>query len=252
MGFVAVHGYGRSCEIRLRPGLVSPAAFTGLQQYLQGRTYDRIVTAQYDTDWTYGMHASKEQALAKIEASLASSRKPKFGDYLIRPLSKAELPRTTPMHQALHSLIENWPMLSQSVHRDGLSNIVKQSLQGRYHLMQASSSAQNLIFGEIGNGFVSYSDNWRMQSVGRAISEHEDTKYGEFVTQSCNEALINGHPTICDVDAVINTPKLGRARVRYKRVFLPSRSIGGGTWMLTSSILDPTIDLRVDLLNKAG
>ena len=38
----------------------------------------------------------------------------------------------------------------------------------------------------------------------------------------------------------------------YKRLYLPARGMGGGTWLLTSSILDPTIDLRVDLLDKTA
>jgi hypothetical protein len=252
MGFVAIHGYGRSCEIRLRPQLVSPACFAAIKTWMSGRTFERVVTAAYDHDWSYGLFADKDAALAKIETILSVALEPRPGDYLVRSIAKDEMPRTTRLHQALHSLIENWPMLSQAVHRDGLAKIIQTTLQGRYHVMQAHSGSRTLTFGEIGHGFVSYSDNWRLQSIGQAISEHEDIKYGQFVAQSCHEALISDMPTISDVDAVINTPKIGRARVRYKRIFLPSRSIGGGTWMLTSSILDPTIDLRVDLLNKAS
>ncbi|MEQ1611673.1 MAG: hypothetical protein ABL904_02890 [Hyphomicrobiaceae bacterium] len=252
MGFIAVHGYGRSCEIRLRPSLVSPAAFAALQHYLRTRVFERIVTARYDTDWVYGLHANKDAALAKIEASLASSLSPRPGDYLVRSIAKDELPRNTPFHDALHSLIENWPTLSQSVHRDGLSNIIKQSLQGRYHLMVSPNGADTLAYSEIGNGFVSYSESWVAQAIGKAIEEHEDTAYGSWVASNCREAMKLNSPVLCDVDAIMNTSKLGRARIRYKRLFLPTRSIGGGAWLLTSSILDPTIDLRVDMLRKSA
>jgi hypothetical protein len=250
MGFVAVHGYGRSCEIRLRPSMVSPAAFEALQGHLKGRTYDRVVTAHYNEEWTYGLHASKEVALAKIEASLALSRKPRPGDYLVRSLKKADLPRTTPLHQALHSLIENWPMLSQTVHRDGLSNIVKQSLQGRYTLVDAAPDGRDLTFREIGGGFMSYNDDWVARSQGRPVDNLEDAAYGRWAAAGYREALRSGQPTLCQVDAIMNTPRLGRARVRYARVLLPVRSIGGAM-LLTSSILDPTIDLRAEFLRKA-
>lgn len=252
MGFIAVHGYGRSCEIRLRPNIVSPAAFAALRQHLKVRVFDRIVTAQFDSDWVYGLHASKDAALAKIETMLAASSKPRPGDYLVRSISKGDLPRNTPFHDALHSLIENWAMLSQSVHREGLSNIIKQSLQGRYHLMVSDDGSDSLAYREIGDGFVSYSESWVAQAIGKAIEEHEDKAYGSWIASYCREAMKSNAPVLCDVDAIMNTRKLGRARVRYKRLFLPTRGIGGGAWLLTSSVLDPTIDLRVDLLQKSA
>ena len=251
MGFIAVHGYGRSCEIRLRPNIVTPAAFAALRQHLKDRVFDRIVTAQFDSDWVYGLHASKDAALAKIETSLATSSKPRPGDYLMRPLTKAELPRTTPMHQALHSLIENWPTLSRSVHRDGLSNILKQSLQGRYTVVEAAPDGRDLTFREIGDGFMSYNDDWVTRSQGRPVDNLEDAAYGRWAASGYREALRSGQPTLCQVDAIMNTPRLGRARIRYARVLLPVRSIGGAL-LLTSSILDPTIDLRAELLKKTA
>ncbi len=252
MGFVAVNLYGRSCEIRLRPRLVTPHSFASLRQWLQGRDFERVVTAHFDTDWVYGLHANLRVAVDKLDKVLSKANAPRPGDFLMRQLPKDELPRTTTMHRALHSLIENWPMLSQSVHRDGLSNIIKQSLQGRYHMMHEAPGSQQLTFGEIGTGFVSYSEEWRMQSIGKSIIEHEDSSYGKWVASHCHAAVTAAQPMICDVDAIMTTPRLGRARLRYKRLFLPSQGMGGGTWLLTSSILDPTIDLRVDLLDKTG
>jgi hypothetical protein len=252
MGFIAVHGYGRSCEIRLRPQVVTVAAFSTLKDWLTGRNFERIVTACFEADWVYGLHASHDKATAKLDTMITAARGARPGDYLMRTLKKDDLPRTTPLHKALHSLIENWPMLSQSVHRNGLSNIIQQSLQGRYHVMIAKSGASALTFGEIGSGFVSYSDNWRAQAIGKSIADHEDMNYGSWVASNCHGALAAGTPTLCDVDAIMTTPKLGRARLRYKRLYLPARGIGGGTWLLTSSILDPTIDLRVNLFDKTG
>jgi hypothetical protein len=252
MGFISVHGYGRSCEIRLRPQVVTAAAFAALKDWMVGRRFDRIVTACFESDWAYGLHVNQEKAAAKLEAMISAAQGPRPGDYLMRPLKKDDLPRTTLLHQALHSLIENWPMLSQSVHRNGLSNIIQQSLQGRYHVMVAHDGAPTLTFGEIGTGFVSYSDAWRAQAVGKSIANHEDMNYGSWVASNCHDALATGTPTLCDVDAIMSTPRLGRARLRYKRLYLPSRGLGGGTWLLTSSILDPTIDLRVNLLDKTA
>jgi hypothetical protein len=252
MGFIAIHRYGRSCEIRLRPDIVTPPAFAAFKAWVGERTFERIVTACFSNDWAYGLHIAQDKAVAKLEATVAAARSARPSDYLTRALTKDELPKTTPLHMALHSLIENWPMLSQSVHRDGLSNIIKNSLQGRYHVMRAASGGRELTFGEIGTGFVSYSDDWRQQVIGRSIAQHEDQSYGSWVAKCCHEAMSAGRPTICDVDAIMSTPRLGRARLRYKRLFLPSRGMGGGTWMLTSSILDPTIDLRVELLEKTA
>lgn len=252
MGFVAVHGYGRSCEIRLRPRLVTAAAFTGLANWVRSHKFDRIVTAHFTDDWVYGLHANGDVAIAKLEALLSNSQRVQHGDYLMRHLKKDELPRTTQMHQALHSLIENWPMLSQSVHREGLRNIIETSLQGRYTIVDAVPDASELMFREIGSGFLSYNDEWVARSKGLRVEELEDSAYGRWAATGYRQALRNGIPLLCDVDAIMQTPRLGRARIRYKRLLFPSRSIAGGAWLLTSSVLDPTIDLRIDLGKKSA
>lgn len=250
MGFIALHGYGRSCEIRLRPQLVSAAAFNALSAWVKSHKVDRIVTAHYTDDWVYGLHANSETALAKIEAMLAASKQVKAGDFLMRALTKEELPRSTDMHRALHSLIENWPMLSQSIHHDGLRRLIQHSLQGRYHLIDAREGKHELVFREIGKGFISYSDEWMTRAIGQTIEDQDDSTYGQWVASVYRDALKSGRPVICDVDVITSTRKLGRARLRYKRVLLPSRSIASGTWLLNSSIMDPSIDLRIQTTAK--
>lgn len=252
MGFIAINIYGRSCEIRLRPSLLKQSAFSALRAWLCKRSYDRIVTVRFETDWVYGLHANRQVALDRLEQALAKAQAPRPGDYLMRTLAVHELPRTTPQHLALHSLIENWPALSQLVHRNGLWNIIKQSLQGRYHIIDAKDGRQDMTFREIGTGFVSYSADWVARAVGNSISQQEDQSYGQWVAATYRTALKNGQPLVCDVDTIMNTPTLGRARLRYKRVLLPARSAGGGMWLLNSSIIDPSIDLRAEILDKSA
>jgi hypothetical protein len=249
LGFIAVHGYGRSCEIRLRPQVATPAAFDALRDWLKGRAFDRIVTAHYEQDWVYGLHGNRDAATARLENVLAQSRAPRPGDYLTRNVAPDDLGTTTPLHRALSSLVKNWPMLSQSVHRDGLAQIIT-SLKGRYHLVDAHDGQRDLTFREIGPGFISYSDDWVARAVGTSIEDQEDKAYGRWVAKNYREVLAHGRPTVCDVDTIMMTPRLGRARVRYKRVLLPARDVGGGTWLFNSSIIDPSIDLRADLLEK--
>lgn len=253
MGFIAVHTYGRSCEIRMRPRIVTQRAFAALSSWVRSHNFERIVTAHFAADdWVYGLHGSGDIALGKLDALLATSARSQPGDYLMRQLSKDQLPRTTHTHRALHALIEDWPQLSQSVSRGGLTRLIRDSLKNRYHLMHVGATSDQLTFGEIGSGFISYSEDWRARSVGAAVSDHEDRNYGKWVAQCCHDAIRSGEPALCDVDAIIDTPRLGRARVRYKRLFLPARGAGNGTWLLTSSILDPTIDLRVEVLDKTA
>ena len=252
LGFIAVHIYGRSCEIRFRPRIVKTAAFTGLKEWIRPRKFERIVTAHFTNDWIYGLHNSDQAALAKIDALASSNQRVQTSDYLMRALRKDQLPRSTPLHRALHTLIEDWPTLSQSVHRDSLRTVIEQSLQGRYTLVDALPGTQDLVFREIGHGFLSYNDEWVARTRGHLVEELEDAAYGRWAASGYRDALRLGTPTLCDVDAIMETSRLGRARIRYKRVVLPVRSVANGSWLLTSSILDPTIDLRVDLLQESA
>lgn len=252
LGFIAVHCYGRSCEIRHRPRLVTPPALNALIAWLKERDFDRVVAAHFDTDWRYGLFAGKDAALAKIEKLIGANREQRIDDRLTRQIPKDELPRATPLHQALHSLIENWPMLSQSVHRDALWSILRHSLDGRFHIMDCYKGTHELVFREIGHGFVSYSDRWMSRAIGSAVEDQEDAAYGRWLAAHCKAALQVGEPSVWDIDAIMSTAKLGRARLRYKRVLLPARGAGGGVWLLSSSILDPSIDLRLNLLDKSA
>ncbi len=109
-----------------------------------------------------------------------------------------------------------------------------------------------MIFREIGDGFVSYTAEWAMQAIGKPISEQDDRAYGQWVESVYRQVLATGLPAVADVDVVVTTSKLGRTRLRYKRVLLPARTLGGGMWLLNSSIIDPSIDLRVELLKKSA
>jgi len=251
MGFAAVNIYGRSCEIRIRPGLIKPKTLASLVDWLRARHFDRLITAPFDTHWRYRLHANRDAALRELGELVAAGRQPQPGDYLMRPLPGKTLPEVSPMHQALNSLIRNWPMLSQSVHRDGLWHIIL-SLQGRYHVVDAEPESQRLKFREIGRGFISYSDDWVSRACGTAIEEQEDPAYGRWVASVYRDVIAAGVPSVCDVDTIMTTPRLGRARVRYKRVLLPTRSAAGGFWLLSSSIIDNSIDLRAGLLQETA
>ncbi len=251
MGFAAVNIYGRSCEIRLRPGLIGTKTVASLVSWLTTRRFDRLIVAHFDSYWRYTMHAGLDAALGGLQKLVSKCQQPRPSDYIMRPLEAKDFPATTPMHQALNSLIRNWPMLSQSVHQDGLWHIIM-SLQGRYHKIDAKPDTQCLTFREIGDGFDSYSDDWVARACGTAIEDQEDGAYGQWVAGVYRDALKSGVPSICDVDTIMTTKKLGRARVRYKRVLLPTRSLSGGTWLLSSSIIDHSIDLRADMLQESA
>ncbi len=252
LGFIAITLYGNSCEIRTRPRLVSPKSLESLCTWLDKRQFARVVTVHFDTDWRYRMHTNGVAALSALHQLLSVEQQLRPGDYLMQPSSIDKLPNVTPQQQALHSLLTNWQQLAQSVHRDGLKNIMKQALQGRYHIVDAATDSDTLTFREIGHGFLSYSDEWVAQACGTAIEEQEDRAYGQWIASVYRDVLRVGEPRICDVDTIMVTKRLGRARVRYKRVVLPARSTGGGMWLLNSSIIDHSIDLRANLLKKCA
>lgn len=252
LGFIAVNLYGTSCEIRLRPRLVSAKSMASLVDWLGMRQFARTVTVHFDTDWRYNLHTSVVAALSVLHNLLSAERQAGFGDYIMRPLSQSELPRSTQMHKALHHLIDNWTSLSQAANRSTLNTYIQDCLQGRYTIVDAKSDASELTYREVGRGFFSYSDDWVERTHGLSVEKLEDAAYGRWAAAGYRDALRNGVPTICDVDAIMQTPRLGRARLRYKRVLFPARSGAGGSWLLTSSIIDPTIDLRFDLLKKSA
>ena len=91
-----------------------------------------------------------------------------------------------------------------------------------------------------------YRSGWAANAEGMPVDEQPDFLYGRSVANGWRENLLMNEPHLSDVDAIISDPKDGtQFRGLYSRLTLPVPAPGGGTMLLSASLLDPKINLRV-------
>ena len=68
IGFVAAEHVDKTVRIRVRPAVVSGAAFAGLLYWLYSRSIERVVVSWFeDMTWSHALVGSREAAVAHMD-----------------------------------------------------------------------------------------------------------------------------------------------------------------------------------------
>lgn len=243
LGFVGIDNYGASCQLRLRPSLVSEACWRGVSKWLRRARSERVVVSWLGSDWSYELIRSTDVALRRVENLITSTTTARPDDFLSRPLGLDEI---SPL-SALGQIVRDWANLSTPSGQGKLRQLVEATLGDRYVLVEKSSDDGRLMFQEFGQGLFAPYETWRSCAIGAPIEEQPDRNYGRWVATAYQEVLIANQPRIAKVDAIVRWPHAGRARMRYKQVIVPILTSAGQRTLLGGPIFDNQIDLRVGL-----
>jgi hypothetical protein len=83
-------------------------------------------------------------------------------------------------------------------------------------------------------------------AVGTQLEDVPDVQYGQWVAEAHRDVHFSSNPWCGDVDAIIDRPRQGAHRVRYRRLILPFSRPGGERLLVTASSISDAIDLRVE------
>ena len=88
--------------------------------------------------------------------------------------------------------------------------------------------------------------------AGRSVlsKNQPDAIYGRFVANGLREAAIRNEPMLNDIDALVRSPGRKEQRIRYTRLTLPVLGPENDRQLLSATLLDRGIDLRIDLLDQ--
>ncbi len=239
LGFVALNIYGASCQVRLRPSVVSERAYRSLVGWLERSRNERIVLTHLDNDWSNELLRTGPSIQRRLDDLMAGAHRAKPNDFLARRLTATDLP-TGP----LRDILENWPTLGVPAGQPALMHLIELSLGQRHVTVKAGTGADKLVFHSFGAELFSNYETWRSCAVGAPIEEMPDRSYGRLVAPGYYDAMAENAPRVEEVDAIIRWPRDGRSRLRYKRLIVPLPGTGEQPLLIGGSILDPRIDLR--------
>lgn len=240
LGFIAMNVYGRSIQVRLRPGFVTAKAIAGLRGWLENATVERMVMSRFEGAWRDEM-VQAANIVPRLDEMAPQAGQSCPQDYLSQPLPIERVGNEPVVSQ----VCENWPNLVISHQTDTLVRLLRSVFKDRY--VTVRSQPGKLTFHEFGEAMFPTYDVWRSCAVGAPIQEQPDRSYGRWVSEVYSEAASGMMPHAAAVDAIINCPVRGRKRHRYQRLIFPLKAASDGQLLVGGSFDDPTIDLRVPI-----
>jgi len=239
LGFVAVDVFGRSCQVRVRPAMVSEASLQTLYAWLETNGFERVALGYFDSDWHLELHAGVGKLKNRLNLLVDGVRVQRPSHFVAEARSLDGLHA----YPCLSALIANWSSLRAEPRRSQLIAAVKTLTGGRFTLLKVERDSDRLVIDDTGSGYLTYGSDWPKRARGAPFAKQPDRDYGSWLEETFAPALISDSPLVHDVDAIVSTPAFGRYRLRYKRLILPFER-DGQRYLLASSAIESGIDLR--------
>lgn len=241
LGFIAAAEQEDSVSLRLRPAVVSPTALGALMYWLHDRPIARVLLSFLDDEWTHELIASREEAVRRLLARVSMKSEGREGDFLSQLLPLHDLQPDSP----LRALLEAWAECSGKYDPERLHAVIEQALNGRFVLFEAPAGSPSVYVKEVGRGLGQSGGYWLSRTKGLRVEDQPDYAYGMWVAQAYREVLKTHSPRLDNVDAVVSFPQQPRKSYRYRRLVVPFEGNSSSTLVLSATVIDPRISLRI-------
>jgi hypothetical protein len=235
LGYVALEEQATKLHVRLRPRAVSSVTLAALLYWLGDRGQDRTVVSHFESAWHHEV-VGRASLLQRIADLVIDPRALRQGEFYRKRLQGAD--------GALGWLVSSWRREAAAPFSERYREILNNGLAGRYMLIRRPQWSRRLEICDVGRGFLVYDDDWLANAIGRRFEDQPDHLYGRWAAEAYYEASSTGQAVVDDVDALIDRPKQGKARVQYRRIILPLTTGNGDQLLLCASLLDNSIVLR--------
>lgn len=242
LGYIAVQASERVPRIRLRPAIVEPSALVGLFYWLADGAYTRAAISWLDKTWSDEIVPGSANIRRRLGQLCDRSRPASRQRLLSRTLPPSALQRGTPLHAAYC----DWKVSKDIPDLNAAAERFDRLFSGRFTMTAPSSDGGELIIRKVGSGYKSYDARYLRHAVGTRFEDVPDVRYGQWVAEAHRDVYLTSRPWCGEVDAVIDRPRQGVHRVRYRRLILPFSRPRGERLLVTASSLGRDIDLRVE------
>jgi hypothetical protein len=242
LGYIAVQATGHIPRIRLRPAIVEPGALVALFYWLADGGHACAAISWLDKTWSDEIVPGSANIRRRLGHLCDRSRPAARRRLLSRTLLPSALQPGTPLHIA-HGA---WSICREITDLEAAAERFDQLFGGRFTITAPSSDGGELIIRKVGSGYKSYDARYLRHAVGTRFEDVPDVQYGQWVAEAHRDVYLTSRPWCGEVDAIIDRPRQGAHRVRYRRLILPFSRPGGQRLLVTASSLGPDIDLRVE------
>ena len=240
LGYVAIEDRNRATWLKLRPRAVSQTTLAAVLYWLLESPAHRCVISHLERAWQHEM-LSRVDAIERLGELIVDPSEVRDGDF-----RRQAREREDDVAAPIKELIRRWQTDVSAPFSAQCAALLHQAFGGRYMVIKRSRGSRRLEIRAVGRGFVVYDDDWLSQAVGQRLEDQPDHFYARWAAEAYHEAASTERPSVDAIDALIERPQRGKERLQYQRLILPYRQSGGGHLLLCASLLDRSIDLRVE------
>lgn len=232
MGWMFVRCTAGEAVINCRPGRISDVAVAAAAYALTDNEITRArIGALDDNNLVHGL-AHVIAALERLQASPAPA--------IPRLLHKSVGLSSTPFVDVQAEIAKSGIL---SLELDALRRACDHMFGGRYTIATAAGPDRPVCIVGIGTRYTHFSRTFYDRAVGLRFEDGPDVKYGKWVSETMGKALDTLVPSWGEVDAEVryaNRP----LRIRYDRMIVPFANERGERFVLSTSSMRDSIDLR--------
>lgn len=242
LGYIAVQAGGPMPRIRLRPAIVEPSALVGLFYWLGDSKHTCAAISWLDKTWSDEIVPGQANIRRRLSLLCDRSRPAQRKRLLSRMLRPSALELGSPLQIAY----ADWSVCKDVTDLESAAKRFDRLFQGRFTITSPSSDGGELIIRKVGSGYKSYDSRYLRYAIGTRLEDVPDVQYGQWVAEAHRTVHATAKPWYGEVDAIIDRPRQGAHRVRYRRLILPFSRPAGERLLVTASSLSSDVDLRVE------
>ncbi len=242
LGFVRIGTVGHSAVIWVTPARLRVRSYCAAAGVIDKLNPDRVRLSWYDRIWQHEILPDVRSCCRRLRSLMQSHSGKASHRYLSEPRDVEQMPKGT----SLSALLDAWRETGGTLTTDHSPRLFREVLRSKFTVIEHCSDSGQLVFAEIGEGFVMYKPGWAHRFIGCLVDHQPDYAYGRAVASDWRNALLAGEPRAVDVDACVQPTDSEEAshHLRYTRLMLPITLSGQAVQLLSATLPDESIDLR--------
>jgi hypothetical protein len=240
LGFVRLQQKQHGVVLAVRPSAINPVTFASTMFLVSDLHDQRVILSCLNDSWSHSLCRDIADARARLLREMNRIESAREQGFLRERRRLDEAPSGSP----ISTLLTLWGAGPRILDDNELQSVLHTVLRGRFALLSTHADRETLIIEDWGYGVGSYRASWLRQCKGLQFEDQPDYRYGRAAAAAYREAARSDQPLFDHVDATTGNAGRGRKRIRYHRLILPLRKPGGPPWLLSTSLLDDSIDLR--------
>lgn len=246
LGFASVSAQARFVRVSCRPSILTPMTIIAVLHYVYDQRSTTIGFDYFTGHWNHIIISSRDKFRNLLFSLTCAEQGDDRHDRLLRRVVDGQ---TSPLRgkvSAARRIFNGAPSIQD------VASPLDKLFGGRWSLHQFDTETGHSVVREIGKSYTPLNPAWLATAVGNSLCGYANEEYGRWVADHHFTALLADKPHFDEVDAVLDFPTVGTARLCYARLALAVSVRKGPRLILSAAVSDSRINLRSMGINKAS